>query len=254
MSADRVFVIGRGEIGNRLGSALERAGTPVLYVTRHQGWDDALAARGALRILAMREDDLPEALDRFPREERGHLLLIQNGFLEAVLGPLEVETRALVWFTSKGDFFNVLQRSILYGRHADLLAEGLSNAGLPFEPVNVRLEFQREMVLKGIWNCVVGLPLAVHGMELGRYLQERRDEMEALVEEAALAASAEYHVEVPGWEALERLRATTGELGWVRGGARALRWRNGAIAGFGRKHRIPTPVNDRLLASAGFSR
>jgi ketopantoate reductase len=253
MSPDRVFVIGRGEVGNRLGSALERWGSPVSYVTRRRGWHEALAARGALRILAMREDDLPEALARFPEEERGHLVLIQNGFLEAVLGPLELETRGLIWFTSKGGFFSVLQRSILYGRHADLLAEGLSDAGLPIEPVNVRLEFQREMVLKGIWNCVVGLPLAVHGMELGRYFQERRDEMEALVEEASLAASAEYRVEVPAWEALERLRATTGELGWVRGGAKALRWRNGAIAAFGRKHGIPTPVNDRLLASAGLA-
>ena len=52
---------------------------------------------------------------------------------------------------------------------------------------------------------------------------------------------------------MRKILETTKELGWVRGGAKALAWRNGAIARFGRRHGIPTPVNDRLLRAVGYA-
>ena len=81
---------------------------------------------------------------------------------------------------------------------------------------------------------------------------EFRDELESLADESARACGAEYAVPVRGDEAVAKIVQTTRKLGWVRGGAKALAWRNGAIAQFGRRHRIPTPVTDRLLKAVGY--
>ena len=104
-----------------------------------------------------------------------------------------------------------------------------------------------------LWLAVlgIGLPLAVHGEDLATYLRQRENEWRALLAEGALAASREYAAAVDGDESARTLLGTSGELGWVRGAAKALPWRNGALALFGRRHAVPTPVNDRLLRAAG---
>ena len=51
---------------------------------------------------------------------------------------------------------------------------------------------------------------------------------------------------------MAKILETTVDLGWVRGGTKALAWRNGALARFGRRHGVPTPVNDRLLRAAAY--
>jgi ketopantoate reductase len=112
--------------------------------------------------------------------------------------------------------------------------------------------FRREVVIKGAWNAVVGLPLAVHETTLGGYLDDRPDECRAVVEETVGAASAELGVTVGSAEVLDRLLATTRTLRDVGGSTTALVWRAGAVARMGRRHRIPTPVTDRLLLAAGY--
>jgi ketopantoate reductase len=248
----RVHVIGMGEVGGRLAGALERAGCEVLPVRRGSGWDEAVdPADPATRIVAVREEDLAGVLDRLPSSLRPRTVLVQNGFLEAVHGELEVG-RGLIWFTSKGEFFRELCPSIFHGPQASELVDALRRGGLSVERAGGGERFLREMIVKGIWNGVVGLPLAVHGVDLASYLDDHDDELRALVAESAAAAGAAYGVELAPREALEKIRRTTTELGWVKGGAKALPWRNGAIVRFGRRHGIPTPVNDRLLAAVGY--
>ena len=108
------------------------------------------------------------------------------------------------------------------------------------------------MIVKGIWNGVVGLPLAVHDVDLATYFESHAEELEELVAESAAAAGKNYDVDVDPAAALRKIRDTTTELGWVRGGKKALPWRNGAVAWFGRQYGVPTPVNDRLLRDAGY--
>jgi ketopantoate reductase len=247
------FVIGAGEVGGRLAGALQRSGSEVRTVTRTNGWEAALdEADASPRIVAVREEQLAAVLARFPETLRERLVLVQNGFLEAVHGDLGPVTRGLVWFTSKGDFFQVLCPSEFHGPHAASLARAIDAGGISSVTLADRSAYLRAMVIKGVWNAVVGLPLAVHGVDLATYREEHRDEMEAAVSEGVRAAGAAYAVDVGADAALEKLRATTPDLGWVRGGKKALPWRNGAIAWFGRRHGVPTPVNDRLLREAGY--
>jgi ketopantoate reductase len=242
-----------GEVGRRLAIALDMAGWTVCPVTRREGWRVAVERRDpSPRIVAVREEQLGAVLQRFPAEMRERLVLVQNGFLEPVHGELGPVTRGLIYFTAKGDFFRVLCPSLFHGRHAAALAEAISRVGLATELLEDRASFLEAMIVKGIWNAVVGLPLAVHGVDLAGYLTDRRDELEALADESARACAAEYGVQVLGETAVQKILDTTAELGWVRGGKKALDWRNGAIARFGRLHGVATPVNDRLLREVGY--
>lgn len=248
-----VHVIGMGEVGRRLAGALSRAGRVVRPVSRNAGWPEAVDERDrSPRIVAVREEQLQAVLERTPPGLRERLVLVQNGFLEAVHGSLAEVTRGLIYFTAKGDFFRILCPSLFHGPLARELARALCRGGIAAEELTDRDEFLREMIVKGIWNAIVGLPLAVHDVELTTYLSRHADELDRLADESARAAGAEYGVELSGERAVRKLRATTGELGWVRGGAKALPWRNAALARFGRRHGIPTPVNDRLLRAVGY--
>jgi ketopantoate reductase len=249
----RAFVIGMGEVGRRLAGALERAGWTVRPVRRSDGWDSATdASQSGPRIIAVREEDLQHALDLFPASMRHQLLLVQNGFLEAVHGDLGPVSRGLIYFTSKQEFYRELCPSPFYGPLAPAVAGALRRGGVATECLDERDTFLRAMIIKGVWNAVVGLPLAVHGVDLATYLDDYREELEALADEGCRAVGAEYGVEVRGSDAVAKLLETTTELGSLTGGAKALAWRNAAIARFGRRHRIPTPVNDRLLAAVGY--
>ena len=241
-----------GEVGGRLASALERAGWRVHAVTRRDGWKAASdPSNPAPRLVAVREEQLADVLERLAKLPAERLVLVQNGFLEAVHGDLGPVSRGLIWFTSKGDFFRSLCASPVHGTVAPDLTTALAAGGLEVELEPDRKRFTQAMIVKGIWNAVVGLPLAVHQVDLATYLSDHREELAALVEESARAAGAVYGVDVSAEHALDKLLATTTELGWVRGGAKALDWRNGALATFGRRHDVPTPVNDRLLQAVG---
>jgi ketopantoate reductase len=253
-TAERAFVIGMGEVGRRLAGALSDAGWDVLPVTRDRGWTEAADENDtAPRVVAVREEELGAALERLPRALLPRVVLVQNGFLEAVHGPLDSVTRGLIYFTSKGDFFEVLCASPFHGPLAAGLVAALRAGRIPCSEVAERDAYLRAMIVKGVWNVVVGLPLAVHGVDLATYLHRHRDELEALAAESTAAAGAEYGVDISGAVAVRKILETTSALGWVKGGAKALQWRNGAIARFGRRHGVPTPVNDRLLTAVDWN-
>lgn len=247
------MVIGLGEVGRRFAAAFEAAGVTVVPVTRAAGWDRAAdASDPAPRVVCVREEQLEDVLGRLPVATRANTALIQNGFLEVVHGDLGPVTRGVVYFTAKGDFFKVLAPSPFHGAHAGPLAAALARGGIPAQEVPGREAFLRAMIAKCVWNCVVGLPLHVREIDLRTYLGHLRPELTALAEECASTAAAEYGVTIDVEAGIAQLEATTRELGWMRGGAKAIPWRNGAVAAMGRKHGIPTPVTDRLLASIGY--
>jgi len=249
----RAIVIGMGEVGRRLATALTQAGRTVVRVTRSSGWSEALAEDDpSPRIVAVREEQLGDVLERFPATERRHLVLVQNGFLEATYGDLGPVTRGLIYFTSKSDYYHVLCPSPFYGPLADLLVAALTAGGIPAKTIVEREAGVRAMIVKGVWNAVVGLPLVVHGVDLATYLDRHRDELEALIDESVRAAGAEYGVWVSRAVTERKILETTAGLGWAKGGTKALAWRNGALARFGRRHGVPTPVNDRLLLAVGW--
>jgi hypothetical protein len=101
------------------------------------------------------------------------------------------------------------------------------------------------------FNCVVGLPLAVHRLTLAEYLTRHTHEATAVFGEAVEAAARALGVgvETRWWS---DFLIVVEPLGWVRASApKALEWRNGAVVALARKAGVPAPANARLLAAVG---
>jgi hypothetical protein len=242
----RVNVIGMGEVGRRLADALQRAGAIVHRVTRNQGWAEALADSEGLHLVCVREESLGEVLTHLSGVPRDHLALVQNGWIKPLVGDPAGLTRGLIWFTAKGDFFTVLRSSPFTGPRAAALSDALTRGGIPSQAVTARA-FDPLDAEKMAFNCVVGLPLAVHHLSLKEYLERHRAEARAVFYEAlnvcASALSAERSTDV--WD---RFVHSAEPLGWVRiVNAKALRYRNGAVVELARQTGVPAPVNAELL-------
>jgi hypothetical protein len=253
MSTDaaRVFVVGMGEVGRRLGGALGAGGVETVPVTRASGWEEALADPSALLVVCVREEVLSEVLMRLHCVSPHRLVFVQNGWIRPLLAELPGCTRGLGWFTSKGDFFKVLRPSILFGPQAGLLAKALGDGGIPSTAVGEGAFAAAEAEKMG-FNCVVGLPLAAHQVSLSEYLDRHRAEAEAVFTEAVTVTGRAVGKQPSAswWDAF--LRAAE-PLGWVRAStAKALEYRNGAVVRLAHELDLAAPVNHRLLETVGF--
>ena len=242
-----VYIIGMGEVGARLERGLRRSGVETAAVTRSNGWAEALADSDGLYVVCVREQDLAEVLGYLNGVQGDRIALLQNGWIRPLLHNFPGVTRGLIWFTAKGEFFTVLRASPFSGPLAGPLADALTAGGLPSEAVDEDV-FDRLDADKMGFNCVVGLPLAVHGLSLSEYLESRREEAHAVFDEAitvcarALGTAADSH-------AWENFLLSAQPLGWVRvANAKALEFRNGAIVELARRQGGEAPVNTRLMA------
>ena len=246
---DTVFVIGAGEVGTRLKGALDAAGATTVAVTRSSGWEEAASEARGLRLVCVREEDLAEVLDRLRGIAGDDLALIQNGWIRPLLPTSVRPTRGLIWFTSKGDFFRVLRPSPFSGPRADELAAALDAGGMPTAAVGAETFAALEADKMG-FNCVVGLPLAVHQVSLGEYLEHHREEARAVFEEAVhvTARAAGAATEARWWP---QFVETVQPLSWVRASKpKAMEYRNGAVVRLADELGLDAGVNRRLVEAA----
>jgi hypothetical protein len=242
----RVYVIGMGEVGRRLFDALEAVGVDLIAVTREQGWGRAESDPDGLRLVCVREEVLEPVIERLRNVPDDQIVAVQNGWIRSFFNHLHDPTRGLIWFTSKGDFFEVLRPSPFHGPWAEALATALVAGGIPATAVH-EPEFGRLDADKMGFNCVVGLPLAVHGLSLAEYLDRHRDEAHELFTESVTAcATALGTTPDPDW--WDGFLRSVEPLGWVSTGiAKALEFRNGAVVRLASENGIPVPVTERLL-------
>lgn len=245
----RTFVIGMGEVGRRLAGALERAGVEVHPVTRVDGWAEAAQSSDGLRLLCMREQDLAAALERLRGVDPRLLVALQNGWVRPLLGGFPGCGRGLIWFMSKGDHYHPLRPSPFAGPHAEELVRALRTGGLEAVAVDDRELAVAEADKMG-FNCVVGLPLAVHGVTLGDYLDHHSEEARAVFSEAVEICAAALGVDPPAG-AFDAFVRSVEPLRFVAAAtAKALDLRNGAVVRLAGELGLEAPVNRSLLARA----
>jgi hypothetical protein len=250
MALRRAFVIGMGEVGRRLAAALERCGVEVVPVTRDAGWEAALSPVEGPRIVCVGETQLAAVVERLRGVPPARLAFVQNGWIRRELATVDGCTRGLVWFTAKGEFFRVLRPSLLAGPYAGELAAALAAGGIAFEALD-DAGFRAAEAEKMGFNCVVGLPLAIHRKTLADYLSHYTAEAHAVFTEATeVTARALGAATRPGW--WSDFLIVVEPLGWVRSGApKALAYRNGAVVALARGLGMEAPENARLLRAAG---
>ncbi len=248
---EHAVVIGLGEVGSRLAAALERAGVAVDRVTRNTGWDAASSPTPHPRLVCVREEALGDVLDRLAGIDPAAIVAVQNGWVRPLLAARGIVGRGVIWFTSKGEFFRELRPSPFAGPLAGPLAAALGRGGLAVSAVS-ESELAALDADKMGFNCVVGLPLAVHRLNLGDYLARHAAEAEAVFTEAVTVCARAVGVAVdPLW--WPAFRRTVAPIHWVATSkAKALELRNGAVVRLGAELGLPTPVNARLLAAAAW--
>jgi hypothetical protein len=201
-----------------------------------------------LRLVAVREGALAPVLERLSGLDPARLVLVQNGWVRPLLGPWPGCTRGLIWFAAKGDFFRVLRPSPFHGAAAEPLVAALERGGIAATACD-EATFARLDAEKMAFNCVVGLPLAVHGLSLEDYLRDRTTEAEALFRESAQVCAAATGVEADEKWWPQFLHSAK-PLGWVRvASAKALELRNGVVVRLAHDLGLGAPVNSRLLES-----
>jgi hypothetical protein len=249
---DRVFVIGMGEVGRRFAAALAGRSAELVPVTKETGWERAASSEPGVRLVCVREERLAEVIARLNRVDPASLVFVQNGWIGPLVAPLAPCTRGLIWFRSKGDLFEVLRPTVFSGPLAGPLATAFIDAGVAAEAVGDRT-FRVLDAEKMGFNCVVGLPLAVHGVTLGEYIVVAGDEAAALFGESVSTCAAALGVATqPGWWD-EFLRVSRPLAGVRASAAKGLEFRNGAVARLARDMGLAVPVTERLLATAGFA-
>jgi ketopantoate reductase len=247
----RAYVVGMGEVGRRLAAAMSAAGVEVLPVTRSAGWEEAIADGAAMIIIAVREEALAEVVERITAVPPERLVFVQNGWVRPLLARTPGCTRGLIWFTSKGDFFRVLRPSVLAGPWAVPVAAALAPGGITAVAADDGAFAAAEAEKMG-FNCVVGLPLAVHGLPLARYLEGREGEARAVFSEALQVTARALGVRPPA-AAWREFVGVSEPIGWLQpSSAKALDYRNGAVVRLARQFGMNAPVNARLLDAAGF--
>ncbi len=247
----RWYVIGMGEVGRRLASALTESEFEVHPVTRDAGWTQAVTDPEGIRLVCVREEDLEGVLARLEGEGGERIVAVQNGWIRPLLRHHPGAGRGLIWFTSKGDFFRALRPSALSGAVAEPLVSALSAAGIPAIAMPPEDLIALEAEKMG-FNCVVGLPLAVHRLSLAEYLEREPAEAEAVFREAVEASSAALGVTPePGWWSV--FLTAVEPIGWVRPSvAKALDYRNGAVVRLAAEAGLDAGTNQRLLDAAGW--
>jgi len=247
----RCFVVGMGEVGRRLAGGLAAAGVETVGVTRVEGWERLGVDRESPVLVCVREEALADALSRLRGTAPERLVFVQNGWVRPLLDGEAGCSRGLIWFTSKGEFFRVLRPSVFSGPAAEAVAASLERGGIA-ATAQGHDAFARSEAEKMGFNCVVGLPLAVHGVSLEEYLRERRPEAEAVFAEA-IAVTARALGVTPASDWWPEFVRVAEPIGWVRASvAKALEYRNGAVAQLAATLGIDAPVNRSLLTAAGF--
>jgi ketopantoate reductase len=220
-------------------------------VTRVSGWEEALASRDGLLVVAVREEALGEVLVRLRTVAPGRLVFVQNGWVGPLLERAPGCTRGLIWFTSKSGFFRVLRPSVLSGPQAAELAATWERGGVP-ATVADGVRFAAAEAEKMGFNCVAGLPLAVHGVTLSEYLVRFEGEARAVFAEA-LEVIARAGGAVPPAGAWDDFLRASEPIGWVKASVgKALEFRNGAVVRLARELGMSAPENARLLEAVGF--
>jgi hypothetical protein len=173
--------------------------------------------------------------------------------LEAILEPklLEGVTRGLIYFTAKGDFFSQLTDSLFWGPYGGYIAASLNKGAILAREVASKDEFTQHMIIKGIWNSLVGLPLHVHKVSLGEYADSQENEIKAIIDESIRVTMLKYgaQLQLDTEEIWSLFKETTKYLRWMKrsGKAVGLAARNAAIQKWGIEFGCPTPCTDALL-------
>jgi ketopantoate reductase len=218
------------------------------------GWDVLADEPGRPIVVAVRNDDLDAVLERVPERRRPDLVFVQNGMLRPWLAEhgLSGATRGLLFIAvaKRGDPIQAGAASPFCGPRAAAVVATLTAHGVPAELVSAE-RFKAIELEKLIWNCAFGLCCEAFGATVGEVVEQRADELRAVVAELLAVGERLLGVELELDPLVERLSAYSRSIADFRGAVREWRWRNGAFVDAAEQLGMTMPMHARLLRATG---
>ena len=179
-----IIVIGLGQNGAVFAKGFLRIGHPVYPIIRRDNLVDAIKRTPdpIMVLVAVREEDLQPVLNQVPPAWHKHIALIQNELVPSVWEDAGIQdpTVVTVWFVKrKGKAPDAFFPSMIFGPHADLIADVFDKVNLPFELIKNEQELIFELVRKNLYilsKNIVGLVVegtVVEAWEQNRELFEK---------------------------------------------------------------------------------
>jgi len=168
-----IIVIGMGELGSVFARGFLKLGYPVQAITREMSVNDIATKtpNPTAVLIAVGEADIHQVMQSIPTVWQNNVILIQNELL-----PKDWENTKLidptvisVWFEKKkGMDSKVVIPSPVFGKHSQLICDGLASLDLPTTQLNSADQLKYELVRK---NCYI-LTSNIAGLEVGGNVTE----------------------------------------------------------------------------------
>lgn len=250
-----MVIIGAGRIGGALKRAADDNDEACTLITRTEGWEVLQRDAGHPILVATRNDDLRDVLERVPPFRRDDLVFIQNGALAGWLAEHHLGrcTRGLLFFAvpdRQSEPTPGPDPSPFTGPHAMAVVRFLSRLGLPAQVTDWG-RFQAWELEKLCWNSAFGLLCDLHDTDVGGVCDDHLDDLTALVDELRRVGRGAMNVDVPNDWLVDRLVTYSRSISDYRGTVKEWRWRNGWFVAEAVRMGLDTPVHVRMLRATG---
>jgi len=175
-----IVLVGIGELGGVLARGFLRAGHPVVPVTRARPAREVAVQYPApeLVMVAVGETDLAPLLSELPTGWRDRVGLLQNELLprDWRAHGIEQPTVAVIWFEKKKTtLVKQLLPSVLYGPHANIVAEALRWEGIDSRLSDSAEHLEVELCAKNLFILVTNIAGLETGGTVSELLAQHRD-------------------------------------------------------------------------------
>lgn len=174
-----VVIVGQGEMGKVFGRGFTALGCALQLVLRSDNMSEVAVriANPELVLIAVGEADLQGVLAELPEVWRDRVALLQNELLPADWQKHDLEPTVIsVWFEKKKDQdVKVLIPSPVYGKHAQLLVDGLSAIEIPARVVTDEAALLYELILKNVYIITTNIAGLCVGGSVGELWRDHRE-------------------------------------------------------------------------------
>lgn len=227
-----MMVIGAGRVGTSLKRRSEEHGIGVELLERGD-WDAIEdGPQGDPIVVATRNDDLLDVIERVPSWRRHDLVLIQNGLIRALVqnNHLTGATRGLLYFaaTERGGEIDAGAPSWFSGAHGLTMARWFAMIGLRARAVDWA-QFTSKEFEKVAWLCAMGPLCEKHDATVGEVATTHRRELEDQLGELGLFGRLVFNVDLPHPSLVERVVDYSLTIPGYRASVKEWKWRNGGV-------------------------
>ncbi|MEZ4317661.1 MAG: hypothetical protein R3F61_09155 [Myxococcota bacterium] len=250
-----MFVIGAGRVGSSLARRSAERGIEIELITRTSGWEKLeFGVPGDPIVVATRNDDLLEVIERTPEYLHEDLVFVQNGLVRRLLrnNGLVNATRGLIYFAAREKNGEIEPGGTNWfcGPHALTMARWMAMIELRGRSVDWA-RFSYYELEKLTWLCVMGPMCEKHDCTVGDVITKHADELREVVAEFQAFGRVEFSVHPTVDYLYDRVVEYSASIPGFRAGVKEWQWRNGAVLETVIEREVVMPRHVKLLQDAG---